>query len=82
MKKQNVKRLIVLTNVAARDPSDRPSFYNRVLLTLFTLIRGKIAKDSAEEARIISESDPRLDYSPSNPAHKWTIDEEVPHRTV
>jgi putative NADH-flavin reductase len=61
MKKQNVKRLIVLTNVAARDPSDRPSFYNRVLLTLFTLIRGKIAKDSAEEARIISESD--LDWT-------------------
>jgi len=61
MNRQNVKRLVVLTNVAARDPTDSPSFYNRLLLTLLGLFRGKMAQDTAEEARLTSESD--LDWT-------------------
>lgn len=56
MKEQNVHRLIVLTNVAARDPTDRPSLYNQFLRTLLTLFAGGMSRDTAEEARIISES--------------------------
>lgn len=56
MDKGNVRRLVVLTNVAARDPSDRPGMYNRLLRTLLTLFRGQMAKDTADEAGIIAES--------------------------
>jgi putative NADH-flavin reductase len=61
MKKENVTRLVVLSNVAARDPNDKPSFYNRFLLTMLTLFRGRMARDTAEEARIISQS--RLEWT-------------------
>ncbi len=56
MSKQNVKRLVVLTNAVARDPTDRPGLYNRLLLTLLTTFRGQMSWDTAEEARIISQS--------------------------
>ncbi len=56
MKIQNIKRLVVLTNVAAHDPSDRPGLYNRILLLMLKLSMGRIARDTAEEARIVSES--------------------------
>lgn len=56
MKKQNVTRLVVLTNVAARDPTDSPGLYNRVLLMLLTLFREQMAWDTANESRLISES--------------------------
>jgi len=57
MKKENVRRLVVLTNVAARDSSDRPGLYNRLLLGLLTLFRGQMARDTAQEAKIISQSE-------------------------
>ena len=56
MKKQNVRRIVALTNVAARDPGDRLSLYNRFLRILLTLFRGPMARDTAREAEIISES--------------------------
>ena len=56
MKRQNVRRLIVLANAAARDPNDRPSFYNRFLQFLLTLSRRAMARDTAREAQIVSES--------------------------
>jgi putative NADH-flavin reductase len=56
MKKRNVRRIVVLTNVAARNPGDRPSSYNRFLRILLTLFRGPMARDTAREAEIISES--------------------------
>jgi putative NADH-flavin reductase len=61
MKKQNVRRLVVLTNIAARDSKDRPGLYNRFLRALLTLFRGQMARDTAEEAKIISQSD--LDWT-------------------
>ncbi len=56
MKKQNVRRIVALANVAARDPGDRLSLYNRFLRILLTLFRGPMARDTAREAEIISES--------------------------
>jgi putative NADH-flavin reductase len=56
MKKHNVRRLVVLTNAAARDPADHPSLYNRFLRFLLTLSRSTLARDTAREAQIVSES--------------------------
>jgi len=56
MKKNNVRRLVVLTNAAARDPKDHPSLFNRFLRFLLTLSRGTMARDTAREAEIVSES--------------------------
>jgi len=56
MKKRNVRRIVVLTNVAARDPSDHPSLYNRFLRALLILFRGPMARDTVREAQTISES--------------------------
>lgn len=61
MKRHGVKRLVVLSNVAVRDPSDQPSLYNRFLLMLLTAFRGAMVRDTVEEVRIISESD--LDWT-------------------
>ena len=61
MKKLNVKRLVVLSNVAARDPSDRPNLYNRFLRGMLMLFLHGVAKDTVEEGKIISESD--LDWT-------------------
>jgi len=56
MKKQKINRLIVLANMGSRDPNDRPGLYNRLLLSLLTIFRGSMARDTANETRIISES--------------------------
>lgn len=56
MRKQNVKRFVVLANRAARDPSDRPGLYNRLLLSLLIVFRGQMARDTVQEAKIVSES--------------------------
>jgi putative NADH-flavin reductase len=54
MRKQKVQRLVVLTNAAARDSLDRPGFSNRLLLATLSMFRGTMARDTAEEAKIIS----------------------------
>jgi putative NADH-flavin reductase len=61
MERQKVQRLVVLNNAAAKDPADRPSLYNRFLLTLLSLFRGSIARDTAMEAKFIEGS--QLDWT-------------------
>lgn len=56
MRNQNVKRLVILTNMAARDPADRPGLYNRLLLSLLSIFGGQMARDTAREAKIVFES--------------------------
>jgi len=56
MNTQGVKRLVVLTNIAVRDPGDSPRPYHRFLRFLLTLTRSQMCKDTVEGAKIISES--------------------------
>jgi putative NADH-flavin reductase len=56
MNSHGVKRLVVLANIAVRDPGDSPRLYHRFLRFLLTLTRSQMCKDTVEGARIISES--------------------------
>ena len=56
MRAHGVKRLVVLTNIAVKDPGDNPRLYHRLLRFLLNLTRGQMYRDTVEEAKIITES--------------------------
>ena len=56
MHTHGVKRLVVLTNFAVKDPGDSPRLYHRLLRLLLNLGMSRISRDTVEEAKIISES--------------------------
>jgi putative NADH-flavin reductase len=56
MKRQSVKRLVVLTNTAVEDPSDRPPTAQRLLRAVLIIGNDKLTRDSKDAARVISDS--------------------------
>jgi len=56
MSAHGIKRLVVLTNIAVKDPGDSPRLYHGLLRFLLNLTRGQMCRDTVEEAKIISES--------------------------
>jgi len=56
MRAHGIKRLVVLTNIAVKDPRDSPRLYHRFLRFLLNLTRGQMCRDTVDEAKIISES--------------------------
>jgi putative NADH-flavin reductase len=56
MRIHGVKRIVVLTNTAVKDPGDNPRLYHRFLRFLLNVGMSRISRDTVEEAKIISES--------------------------
>ena len=56
MKKQGVRRLVILTNTAVEDPSDRPPLAQKVLRFVLSAMNGRLARDSIAAARIFADS--------------------------
>ncbi len=56
MGKSGVRRLVVLTNTAVEDPSDKPPVIHRILRGTLVLANGEMLKDSLREAEIIARS--------------------------
>lgn len=56
MKKLGVKRLVVLTNTAVEDSSDRPPLAHMALRAVLALANSKLKRDSIGAAKIIADS--------------------------
>ncbi len=61
MRAHGIKRFVGLTNIAVKDAGDSPRLYHRFLRFLLNLTMSGMCKDTAAEARIISES--RLEWT-------------------
>lgn len=56
MKNRGLKRLVVLTNTAVSDPSDRPPLVHLFVKGALLLMNGEMRRDALEEARKVAES--------------------------
>jgi len=56
MGKSGVRRIVVLTNTAVVDPTDAPSLQHKLLRAVLSVANGSLKRDSAEAAKIISDS--------------------------
>ncbi len=56
MKKLEVKRLVVLTNTAIEDPSDRPPLTHRIARGALRLMNARLVQDSVPAAKAIADS--------------------------
>jgi uncharacterized protein YbjT (DUF2867 family) len=63
MRKEQVKRVVILTNTAIKDPSDRLRLplAQSVLRFVLPMVNGKLVRDSVAAAKIIAESN--LDWT-------------------
>jgi len=66
MKKEGIKRLIVLVNTGVEDPGDRIPLTQRILRFVLHTMNGRLWRDSRSAARIVSESG--LDWTLVRPA--------------
>jgi len=56
MRKEGLRRLVILTDVGVEDPSDRPTLTLKILRTVFSRVSKKLARDSTAAALVTSES--------------------------
>ena len=56
MKREGVKRLVILTNTGVRDPTDRPPVAQKLLRMGLRLLNDRLLRDTIEAAEVIEES--------------------------
>ncbi len=66
MRKEGIRRVIVLTNTAVRDPSDHLPLAQRAVRWVLPIVNGRLVRDSLIAAQTIAESG--LDWTLVRPA--------------
>ncbi|HYB45389.1 MAG TPA: NAD(P)H-binding protein [Nitrososphaerales archaeon] len=56
MKKEGVKRLVILTNTGVKDPADRPPVTQRLLRMGLRVLNDRLLSDTIKAAEVIEES--------------------------